>query len=171
MRKSFRPAVRRTITAIATIAMALLLGGAVGLFSGQRPGNLGARDGRLEPCAATPNCVSSQADVKDTTHYVLPIAITGPAANAWPALLSVVRHQDRAAIVDEKTGYIHAEFTSRWMGFVDDVEFLLNEKAAVIEVRSASRLGSSDFGVNRKRVETLRTVLSANLAGLTPAGR
>lgn len=171
MRNSLHPAIRWTIVAIVLIAMVLPLGGAMELFSGNRPANLGARDGRLAPCATTPNCVCSQSDGNDATHHVVPIGIAGSAADAWSALLAVVRHTDRAAIVEEKPGYIHAEFTSRWMGFVDDVEFLLNEKAMVIEVRSASRLGVSDFGVNRKRVESIRAAWSAYLAGLTPAGR
>lgn len=133
----------------------------MGLFSGQRPANLGARDGRLAPCASTPNCVSSQTDPKDGGHYIAPLAIAGPAPAAWSALIAVLRGEQRVLIVADKPGYLHAEFTSRLMGYVDDVEFLLDEKAALIQVRSASRLGSSDFGVNRKRVEAIRAALAA----------
>jgi len=79
----------------------------------------------------------------------------------WSALVASLQVLERVAIVVEKPGYLHAEFTSRLMGYVDDVEFLLDEKAALIQVRSASRLGSSDFGVNRKRVEAIRAALSA----------
>ena len=146
----------------------------MGLFSGQRPGNLGARDGRLAPCASTPNCVSSQADPKDGGHYIAPLVFTGPAPAAWWALLAVLRGGPRVLIVAEKTAYLHAEFTSRLMGYVDDVEFLLDEKASLIQVRSASRLGSSDFGVNRKRVDAIRAALGARLGDRskpTPPGK
>ncbi len=133
----------------------------MGLFSGQRPDNLGARDGRLAPCASTPNCVSSQADPRDGGHYIAPLVIAGTASAAWSALAEVLRGAQRVHIVAEKPGYLYAEFTSRLMGYVDDVEFLLEDKAALIHVRSASRLGQSDFGVNRKRVEAIRAALGA----------
>jgi len=161
--KSAGTALKWIIALAAVITLVLLLGGYVGLFSGQRPGNLGARDGRLAPCASTSNCVSSQADSKDGGHYIAPLAIAGGAPAAWSALLAVLRAEPRVLIVAEKSGYLHAEFTSRLMGYVDDVEFLLDEKASLIQVRSASRLGSSDFGVNRKRVEAIRAALNARL--------
>ena len=134
----------------------------MGLFSGSRPGDLGARDGRLAPCKRTPNCVSSQADAdKDAGHYIAPIRITGSARGAWTALRSLLKTMPRVSLVADKEDYLYAEFTSRTMGFVDDVEFLLDDKADVIHVRSASRLGRSDFGVNRERVETIRGRLAA----------
>ena len=141
----------------------------MGLFSGQRPGNLGAREGRLAACPDKPNCVSSHAESKDAGHHIAPLAISGAAALAWPALLAVVRECERCAIIDEKPGYLHAEFTSQIMGYVDDVEFLLDDKALLIQVRSASRLGTSDFGVNRKRVEAIRAAWASRLARSDPA--
>ncbi len=130
----------------------------MGLFSGSRPENLGAIDGRLAPCNRTPNCVSSQADAdKDAGHYIAPIRIAGSARDAWAALKSVLQSTPRVKLVADKENYLYAEFTSRIMGFIDDVEFLLDEQADVIHVRSASRLGSSDFGVNRDRIETIRS--------------
>ena len=154
-------AVKWLFASLALCALALLLGGTMGLFSGQRPANLGATDGRLAPCARTPNCVSSQADPQDGGHYVAPLVITGTATAAWSALVEVLRGGQRVRVVAEKPGYLYAEFTSRLMGYVDDVEFLLDDKAALINVRSASRLGSSDFGVNRKRIEAIRAALGA----------
>lgn len=130
----------------------------MGLFSGSRPENLGAKDGRLAPCKRTPNCVSSQADVdKDTGHYIAPIRIKGSTRGGWAALKSLLQSMPRVSLVADKENYLYAEFASRTMGFVDDVEFLLDEKAGVIHVRSASRLGSRDFGVNRDRIETIRS--------------
>ena len=130
----------------------------MGLFSGSRPENLGAIDGRLAPCKRTPNCVSSQADAdKDAGHYIAPIRIAGSPGGAWAALKSSLLSMPRVSIVADKDDYLYAEFASRTMGFVDDVEFLLDGKAGVIHVRSASRLGRSDFGVNRDRIETIRS--------------
>ena len=130
----------------------------MGLFSGTRPDNLGAKDGRLAPCRRTPNCVSSQADAdKDAGHYIAPIRIAGSARDAWAALKSALNSMPRVTLVADRGDYLYAEFASRTMGFVDDVEFLLDEKAGVIHARSASRLGVRDFGVNRDRIETIRS--------------
>jgi uncharacterized protein (DUF1499 family) len=152
---------------VAAIAAALILGGSMGLFSGTRPGNLGVRDGRLAACPDTPNCVSSQSDAGDAGHAISPFAFNGPPAAAWAGMVDVLRQAERCVIIEKKSGYLHAEFTSHIMGFVDDVELLLDEKVSVIHVRSASRLGSSDFGVNRKRIEALRASLAARLAPAT----
>ena len=134
----------------------------MGLLSGSRPENLGVSDGRLAPCKRTPNCVSSQADAdKDAGHYIAPIRIRGSARDAWVALRSMLQKTPRVELVADKANYLYAEFASRIMGFVDDVEFLLDEKAGVIHVRSASRLGRSDFGVNRDRIETIRSRIGA----------
>ena len=134
----------------------------MGLFSGSRPVNLGATDGRLAPCKRTPNCVSSQTDAdQDAGHYIAPIRIQRSARDAWAALRSMLQVTPRVALVVDKENYLYAEFASRIMGFVDDVEFLLDEKAGVIHVRSASRLGRSDFGVNRDRIESIRSRIAA----------
>jgi len=144
-------------------AAATLAGGHVGLFSGSRPVVLGLVAGKLPPCKSTPNCVSSQADPADAEHYIAPLTVSGDPSVAWSALVRVVRGMERATIVREEPGYLYAEFASRLMGFVDDAEFAL-DPAGLIHVRSASRLGRSDFGVNRSRIEAIR-------AGLTRPGR
>jgi uncharacterized protein (DUF1499 family) len=105
--------------------------------------------------------VASQADSADTEHYIPPIAFRTDAAPAWTALADAVRGSARAQIVDERPGYLRAEFSSRVLGFVDDVEFQLDPGGKRIHVRSASRLGQSDFGVNRARIETIRARLAA----------
>ncbi len=133
----------------------------MGLFSGKRPDNLGAARGRLAPCRPTPNCVSSQADLGDRTHYIEPLRFSGDATRAWAALGVAVRGMERAQVVRADAGYLYAEFTSRLMGYVDDVEFLLDARARLIHVRSASRLGIRDFGVNRARIEAVRERLAA----------
>lgn len=127
----------------------------MGLLSGTRPANLGAVDGRLSPCKTTPNCVSSQADRADAEHYIAPLAFNGDPSRAWAALRRVVGGLERTAIIRDEQAYLYAEFTSKLMGYVDDTEFVL-DGAGVIHVRSASRLGRKDFGVNRKRIEEIR---------------
>ncbi|HVB48459.1 MAG TPA: DUF1499 domain-containing protein [Burkholderiales bacterium] len=129
------------------------------MFSGRRPDNLGVTDGHLTPCRPTPNCVSSQADPAHARHYVAPLAFAGGAQQAMAALRRVIEATPRATVIRQASNYLYAEFRSRLLGFVDDVEFICDEKSHVIHVRSASRLGRSDFGVNRARVEMIRARL------------
>ena len=145
---------------LALLAVALLAAGWSGLLAGTRPA-LGVGDGQLMPCPPTPNCVASQANAADPAHHVAPIAFRTDAANAWAALIAAVRGTAGATIVAERPGYLHAEFSSPVLGFVDDVEFQLDAGAKRIHVRSASRLGRSDLGVNRARIEAIRARLAA----------
>jgi len=122
--------------------------------SGAKPGGLGVRDNGLAPCPATPNCVSSQS--RDKAHKIEPLAYATSTTQAMTDLKKVVLGMKRVKIIEEGDFYIRAEFTSALWRFVDDVEFYFDESAKLIQVRSASRLGKSDFGVNRKRVEVIR---------------
>ena len=106
------------------------------------------RDGKLAPCKRSPNCVSSQANPADAQHYIAPIHGTMEAVRA------AVRAFPRATIILDDADYLRAEFRTRLMRFVDDVEFFFDGR--VVQVRSCSRLGRRDFGVNRERVEALR---------------
>jgi len=133
----------------------------MGLFSGTRPDNLGVRDARLAPPKRTPNNVNSQIDKNaDPQHYVEPLRYSGDARQAWAALRRVVDGMRRVNVVKSEPDYLYAEFSSKLMGFVDDTEFYLDEKAGVIQVRSASRLGTGDHGVNRGRIEYIRAKLA-----------
>ncbi len=133
----------------------------MGLFSGTRPDNLGVRDARLAPPKRTPNNVNSQVDKHaDAQHYVEPLRYSGDARQAWAALRRVVDGMRRVNVVKSEPDYLYAEFSSKLMGFVDDTEFYLDEKAGVIQVRSASRLGTGDHGVNRGRIEYIRAKLA-----------
>ena len=127
------------------------------MFSGSRPDNLGVKDGRFAACKPSPNCVSSQADPSDKEHYIAPIAFSG----TMHELRRAVESMERASVVREEGNYLYAEYTSKLMGFVDDVELLLDEKARLVQVRSASRLGRRDFGVNRERIEKLRELIGS----------
>ena len=121
-------------------------------FSGSRPNNLGVKDGKLAPCPGTPNCVSSQSeDAQFKIDPLPPVTIAD--------LKTIVANMERTTIIEETDNYLYAEFKSKLMGYVDDVEFYLDPDANVIQVRSASRLGQSDLGVNRKRIEEIRSQL------------
>lgn len=125
-------------------------------FAGDRPTTLGVTEGKLLPCPQTPNCVNSQTSELDEQHAIAPLTINASPSESWDALKAAIAEQDRAEIIQASDRYLYAEFTSRLMGFVDDVEFYLDPDAQVIHTRSASRLGESDLGVNRQRIETLR---------------
>src|SRR5258707_6226285 len=122
------------------------------MMSWNRPDNLGAKAGRLAPCRRSPNCVCSQADSSDAVHYIAPIPFKGTGADAMSAAKKAIESMQRATIVRQERGaagpYMYAEFRSKLLGFVDDVELVFDEKAGVFHVRSASRLGRRDFGVN-----------------------
>ncbi len=134
------------------------------LFAGKRPSRLGVTAGQLQPCPSSPNCVSSQVSAVDLQHAIAPLIITGEADRAFATLTDLVRNSERATIVTAEPGYLYAEFATPLMGFVDDVEFLLDPATSQIQVRSASRLGESDLGLNRQRIETLRGQLTQSLA-------
>lgn len=121
---------------------------------GARPAHLGTHDGRFTPCPASPNCVSSQAP--DAEHRIAALPFTGPSEDAILRLKDLVGSFPRTAIITAKGSYLHVEFTSALFRFVDDVEFLADDAAKVIHVRSASRFGYSDLGANRRRIELIR---------------
>ena len=122
--------------------------------SGVKPTHLGCSQGRLSPCPDSPNCVSSQS--ADPSSYIRPLEYTSDPAKARQDLLSVLREQPRGRVLKADDGYIHVKFSSRVFRFVDDVEFCFDPESKLIHVRSASRVGYFDFGVNRKRVEDIR---------------
>lgn len=117
------------------------------------------RMSRLAPPKSTPNNVSSQAAPSDRIHYVEPIAFKAGTTEAMAAAKRAIEKIGRATITREEPAHLHVEFRSKLFGFVDDLEILYDEKAGVFHVRSGARLGYSDFGVNRKRVEALRALL------------
>jgi uncharacterized protein (DUF1499 family) len=162
---------------IMTIASGLLLAlillvlgiwgaGQAGLYSGQAPVDLGVKDGRLKRPSMTPNSVSSQAALH-VDHpmrayaQVQPLPMRGDAAASIEAIRKVVEAMPGARVVKTEPGYLYATFTTRWMKYVDDVEFWVDSANGVVQVRSASRVGQKDFGVNRARLEAIRTALGA----------
>ncbi len=135
---------------------------AVGLVlavTGSSPGPArAAPPPRLAPCPASPNCVSSQAT--DGPHRVEPIPFSGEASRAVARMRAVVEREKRARVVRSDETSLRAEFTSALFRFVDDVDVVADPDRSVLEIRSASRVGTSDLGVNRRRVERLRAAFS-----------
>ena len=154
------------IAAIVVIGLpaAALVAGQMNLLTGRRPQDLGARDGLLKPPAAKSwNSVSSQAARHPHTDYheIAPLTFSGDGNAAFARLAAIVGAMPGATVITSSPGYLYAEFQTPLLKFVDDVEFLLDQPAAAIQMRSASRLGSKDFGANRKRLEAIRSRFAA----------
>ncbi len=116
----------------------------MGLFSGRRPAGMGfdattKPDGGFKPCSWKPNCISSTANAKsDTSHYIPPLTFAGDAATTWVATVAMVKAAPRITIVSENATYLYAEYRSKTLGYVDDVELALDAAAKLIHIRSAS---------------------------------
>jgi uncharacterized protein (DUF1499 family) len=132
--------------------------GLFNLFSG-RPDNLGVVEGKLRPCPNSPNCVSTQAT--DELHRMDPLTFEDAPDAAMARLKTAVLLQPRVNVVAATDTYLRVEFTTALLRFVDDVEFYVDAQQKVIHFRSASRIGYSDLGANRKRMETIRRAFVA----------
>jgi len=141
------------LTGLLVLIVLLLAGGAVRGWQSQTQPELGLIDGQLRICPDKPNCVSSQADADDDIHAIAPISGTD-----WQALKQAIGAAG-GKIMQDDGHYLHVTFTSSLFRFVDDLEALRADAEGVIHVRSASRVGYSDLGVNRKRVEAVRAKL------------
>lgn len=136
---------------LALIGLSFLV---VGCAAAKRPDNLGVKDGQLAPCPNSPNCVSSQ-ESRDGKK-VEPIALGNDADAGWTRLKRVVIGMDRVTVIADESDYLHVEFRTKLMKFVDDVELYRAPGAKVTHIRSASREGYSDLGVNKKRVKAIQ---------------
>lgn len=123
------------------------------------PEGLGVTDGFLKPCPTSPNCVSTQAKREDTVHYAEPIVYTGERKATQLSVEFYMLNKGNARIVSSTLGYVHFEVKSRLIGYIDDVEFYFPESDKIVHLRSASRVGYSDGGVNRERVRKIRSLL------------
>ena len=133
-----------------------LLAAILAACAGERPKNLGVTDGMLVACPSSPNCVSSFAAEED--HQIAPLTFSGEPAVAFSRLTQMIRSRQDATIIEERSDYLRVEL--RTTLFVDDAEFLLDGEKKVIHLRSASRLGYSDMGKNRSRIEEIRAAFS-----------
>jgi uncharacterized protein (DUF1499 family) len=139
--------------------LALLAVGQLGLLRGKQPADLGLHAGMLKPpVLASSNVVSSYAGLQPHTdyHVIAPIKYAGDGKTAFRKLAEIVGKMDGATVITANSDYLYAQFETRLLKFVDDAEFVLDEPNGVIQMRSASRLGSKDLGANRQRLETIR---------------
>ncbi len=134
-----------------------LLSSILAACAGERPDNLGVQGGRLTDCPGSPNCVSSQAT--DKGHHIAPFVISDDQAATFARLKETLAQRRDTTIIEEDSRYLRVEF--RTTLFVDDGEFWLDGEQGLIHVRSASRLGFSDLGKNRSRLEEIRRHLSS----------
>jgi uncharacterized protein (DUF1499 family) len=118
---------------------------------------LGLINGQLRPCPATPNCVCSEHRVEGA--YIEPLSYTSVAADAWAEIKRVISKTD-GVVITEEADYLRAVYQTPLLRYIDDVEFRQDKNNQLIHVRSASRVGQSDFGANRKRVEKIRAAFS-----------
>jgi uncharacterized protein (DUF1499 family) len=158
--------------ALAALLVVAVVAGQLGLLKGKAPTDLGVRDGRLKAPSMTNNSVSSQAHLwpdhpQREKARITPLALRKhPVTNTLDAettmnrLAGVVKGIPGAVVVEQRPDYLYAQFTTRWLKFVDDVEFWADPASGMVQVRSASRLGQEDMGVNRERVELIRTRLA-----------
>jgi len=151
---------------MALVAIVVVVG-QLGLLQGRVPKDLGVQQGRLKPPSDTPNSVSSQVDLypghaQKEYARIAPLHFTGDADEAMRHLAVVIKSLDRTTLVTQSPDYLYAQCQSKVLKFTDDVEFWLDRTAGVIQVRSASRLGRSDLGVNRARIETIRAQFEKN---------
>ena len=116
---------------------------------------------QIQPCPSSPNCVSTLA--QDEQHAITPLRYQRSRVQATEALKEAVLSLPRAKLIEEDDSYLHFEFTSLLLRFVDDVEFLFDEESKTIHFRSASRVGYGDFGVNRRRMEEIRKLVEGRL--------
>jgi uncharacterized protein (DUF1499 family) len=149
------------LIAVAALVVAAIVAGRLGLLQGSAPQDLGVHDGRLKPPARKPNSVSSQAALypdhpRHVAAQIAPLRYAGDATAAMARLAALVEATAGARIVKSEPGYLYATFTTPLMRFVDDVEFWLDPAGGAIQLRSASRIGYSDRGANRARIEALR---------------
>ena len=108
----------------------------------------------ITPCPKTPNCVSSVDTGRG--HFIKPLNFTGSAKDAQYRLLNILNDLNRARVITFEENVIQVEFISTVLGFVDDVEFHFDDIKKIVHVKSASRVGFSDLGVNRRRIEKIR---------------
>lgn len=140
--------------------------GQAGLLQGSAPTDLGVHGGRLKAPSKTDNSVTSQAalwpDAPERANAeIAPLALRGDGTETIAKIKALVERDPAATIVTSRPDYLYAQYTSRFFKFVDDTEFWYDPSADVVQVRSASRVGQSDLGVNRKRIEAIRKELAS----------
>ena len=154
------------VIAVLVLVIAAVAAGQLGFLQGTAPADLGVRDGKLKPPSMTENSVTSQAALypdHPQRKYadIAPLALKGDGPATIAKIKTIVEGMDGAKVMKSERDYLYAQFTTKLMKFVDDVEFWFDPAANAIQVRSASRVGRGDMGVNRKRIEAVRSALAA----------
>ncbi len=153
------------IVVIALLVLCLLLRLSIGYFSANRIATgLVMSEGSmptLSGCDNLLNCTASTASEKK--NRVEPIAYQGPDSEVIKQIAALIAAQKNTKIITQNTNYLHATYKTALMGFTDDLELLLDNDSGVLHIRSASRIGQSDLGANRKRIEALRTLFKGKI--------
>ncbi len=154
------------LLAVALLALVLLIVGQMGMLRGKVPKDLGMKDGKLKRPSYTENSVTSQASLwpdhpRQAYATIAPIPVANDGKAEMAKITTLLQAMPRTVLVQEDDNYIYAQCTTQLLKFTDDVEFSLDKSAKVIHVRSASRMGQKDFGVNRARIEQLRSALAS----------
>jgi uncharacterized protein (DUF1499 family) len=149
------------VIAVLLVIVLAVAAGQLGFLQGTAPNDLGVHDGKLKPPSMTENSVTSQVALypdHPQRKYadIAPLRVKGEGPATIAQIKALVEGMDGAKVVKSEPGYLYAQFTSKLMKYVDDVEFWFDPAANVIQVRSASRVGRGDLGVNRKRIEAVR---------------
>jgi len=150
---------------ILILVILAILAGQLGMFKGVAPNDLGVAEGRLKLPADTPNSVSSQADLypnhpQHSYARIEPLPSVGDSKSTLERIKAIIESMPGSEVITYQEHYLYVQFTTRVMKFVDDAEFWFDPQSNVVQVRSASRLGKSDLGVNRKRIEWIRRQLT-----------
>ena len=146
------------IIIVSVIAGGYLILLAIIQFLSKRPDNIGISGGKLKACPDIPNCVCSYS--KEEKSEIEPFLYSKSIPEQKSVLIEIIQKYPRTKIIKNEGNYIYAEFRSLAWRFIDDVEFLFDENAKCIHFRSASRIGTNDFGTNRKRLEDIRQMLN-----------
>ena len=158
--------VKWLVALLLVVVVSAIAAGQAGLLQGKTPADLGVHGGKLKPPAVTPNSVTSQAALypdqpQRQNAEIAPLALRGDGLATIARLKDVVAAMPGAKLVSSKPDYLYLQYTTPLLKYVDDVEFWYDPQAQAVQVRSASRLGKSDLGLNRQRVEAVRQALAA----------
>ncbi|MBK7353786.1 MAG: DUF1499 domain-containing protein [Nitrosomonas sp.] len=157
-------ALKWLLVLILMLIILVILAGQLGLFKGVAPNDLGVVGNRLKLPADTPNSVSSQADLypnhlQHDYAQIAPLPLVGDGKSTLGKIKGIIELMPGAQIITDQENYLYVQFTTRVMKFVDDAEFWFDSQLNIVQVRSASRIGKSDLGVNRQRIEWIRKQL------------
>jgi len=144
-----------TVLGLSLLLLIVLINVGMSLWSRRVTPELGLLSEQLRLCPETPNCVCSEEIGSSAEHAIEPFAVPASEAAPLDRLARIV--SDQGGTLESRTdNYLYATFRTPLFRYIDDVECRWDRQARVIHIRSASRVGRSDMGANRSRVESLR---------------